>query len=65
MAVWAFHGAKDPTVPVAESQHMVGFLQHMGVREVKLTIYPDAQHDCWTQTYDKPDLFEWFLQHSR
>ena len=65
LPVWAFHGAKDPTVPVEESQRMVGFLKKLGVKEVKLTIYPDAEHDCWTRTYDKPDLFDWFLQHSR
>lgn len=65
LAVWAFHGAKDPVVPVQESEHMVGFLKGLGVKEVKFTIYPDAEHDCWTRTYDNPELFEWFLQHSR
>ena len=65
LPVWAFHGAKDPVVPVAESEHMVGFLKRLGVQEVKLTIYPEALHDCWTQTYANPELFDWFLQHSR
>lgn len=65
LAVWAFHGAKDPTVPVSESQRMVDYLKKLGVKEVKLTIYPDALHDSWTQTYANPELFAWFLQHSR
>ena len=65
LPVWAFHGAKDPTVPVEESEHMVNYLKKIGVKEVKLTIYPDALHDSWTQTYANPELFEWFLQHSR
>jgi len=43
----------------------VGFLKRLGVQEVKLTIYPEALHDCWTQTYANPELFDWFLQHSR
>ena len=65
LGVWAFHGAKDPVVPIEESQRMVDYLKKIGVAEVKLTVYPDAQHDCWTQTYANPELFSWFLQHSR
>ena len=65
LAVWAFHGAKDPVVPLDESQRMVNYLQQQGVTEVKLTVYPEAEHDCWTQTYANPELFSWFLAHSR
>jgi predicted peptidase len=65
LPVWAFHGGKDPVVPHEESERMVKFLQQIGVKEVKLTIYPDALHDSWTQTYANPELFAWFLQHSR
>jgi predicted peptidase len=65
LPIWAFHGAKDPVVPVEESERMVNYMRKLGVKEVKLTIYPDAQHDCWTQTYANPELFGWFLQHSR
>jgi predicted peptidase len=65
LPVWAFHGAKDPVVPPIESEHMVGLLKQLGDKDVKLTIYPDALHDCWTQTYANPELFEWFLKHSR
>jgi hypothetical protein len=32
---------------------------------VKFTCYPDAQHDSWTETYDNPALYDWFLQHQR
>ncbi len=65
LPVWAFHGGKDPVVPTDESRRMVGILQKLGAKEVKLTIYPEAQHDCWTQTYDQPEIFDWFLKHSR
>ena len=30
---------------------------------VKLTVYPEAQHDSWTETYDNLALYDWFLQH--
>ena len=57
---WVFHGEKDPVVPVEEAHKMVDALKKSGA-EVKLTIYPEAGHDSWTETYDNPDLYDWFL----
>jgi predicted peptidase len=65
LGVWAFHGAKDPVVPLSESERMVALLKKRGVTDVQLTVYPEAQHDSWTETYDNPKLYEWFLQHHR
>ncbi len=65
LGVWAFHGAKDPVVPVEESRRMVSLLEKIGVPEVKLTVYPEAGHDSWTETYNNPELYEWLLQHQR
>ena len=65
LPIWAFHGGKDPVVATDESAHMVDTLKKAGCTDVKLTIYPEAQHDAWTQTYANPELFDWFLQHSR
>jgi predicted peptidase len=63
LSVWAFHGAKDPVVPVAASQETVALLQDKGVRDIKLTIYPDALHDSWTRTFENPEIYDWLLQH--
>ena len=65
LPVWAFHGAKDPVVNPAESQRMVAGLKHFGCKEVNLTLYPEAEHDSWTVSYDNPKLYEWFLAHQR
>ncbi len=62
--VWVFHGAKDPVVPLRESQEMVASLKRAG-GDVRLTVYPEAQHDSWTETYDNPKLYEWFLSHRK
>ena len=62
--VWAFHGAKDPVVPLKESQQMVDAVNRAG-GHAKLTVYPEAQHDSWTQTYDNPELYDWLLSHKR
>ena len=61
---WVFHGAKDPTVPLERSQKMVESLKHNG-GNVKLTVYPEAGHDSWTETYNNPQLYEWLLQQKR
>jgi predicted peptidase len=60
--VWAFHGAKDNTVPLIRSQEMVDAVKKAG-GDAKLTIYPEAEHDSWTETYNNPQLYEWFLSH--
>jgi len=62
--VWAFHGAKDRTVPIAQSETMVKALKELGA-DVTFTVYPDADHDSWTETYDNPKLYEWFLSHTK
>lgn len=64
LPVWVFHGAKDKTVPLEQSQVMVDALKRLG-GNVKFTIYPDAAHDSWTETYNNPELYHWFLQHHR
>jgi len=64
LPIWAFHGAKDPTVKLEASQKMVAAYQQIG-NSAKLTIHPDAGHDSWTQTYNNPDLYKWLLQHDR
>jgi predicted peptidase len=65
LGVWAFHGAKDPIVPVSESQRMIDFLKKSGVQDVKLTVYPEAGHDSWTEAYNDPELYKWLLNHQR
>ena len=65
LSIWAFHGAKDGTVPVERTRQMVDAVKSKGNKEVKLTLYPDANHDSWTATYNNPELYEWFLEHKR
>ena len=65
LGVWAFHGGKDPVVPLEESQRMVDALKKAGVQDVKFTVYPEAQHNSWTEAYQDPALYEWLLKHER
>ena len=61
---WVFHGAKDETVPLRSSSEMVEALALRG-GSPRFTVYPDATHDSWTETYDNPDLYRWLLSHTR
>ena len=64
MPIWVFHGAKDPVVPIKNSEEMVKALKEAG-NNVKFTVYPEAQHDSWTESYDNPALYKWFLEQKR
>lgn len=61
--IWVFHGAKDSVVPLEQSQRMVDALKAIG-GSVEFTVYPEADHDSWTATYENPDLYAWLLKHS-
>jgi predicted peptidase len=63
--VWVFHGDKDEVVLIRESQEMVDALEACGAKDVQFTVYPGVGHDSWTQTYDNPKLYNWFLSHRR
>ena len=60
LPTWAFHGARDPIVSVRESRDMVEALERVGA-PVRLTVYDDLEHDCWTRAYDEPELYSWML----
>ncbi len=61
---WVFHGAKDNAVPIKRSQEMVDALKKAGA-DIKFTVYPEAGHDSWTESYINPELYEWFLKYSK
>lgn len=62
--VWAFHGARDRIVPISETQSMVLALKLCG-GNVNFTIYPEADHDSWSDAYNDPGLYLWFLDQNR
>ena len=65
IAVWAFHGAKDNVVPLAESERMVEAFKKAGVTDLQFTIYPDDGHDSWTHAYNEPTFYDWLLKPRR
>jgi len=64
VAVWAFHGAKDATVPVSRSREMVAALRTVD-SSVRYTEYPKVGHDVWTRAFRERDLPEWMFAQRR
>jgi predicted peptidase len=64
LPVWAFHGDADEIVPVSEAQRTANAINALGGK-VQLTVYPGVGHDSWSQTYNNPELYNWFLSHRR
>lgn len=64
LAIWAFHGAMDNVVPLAPAAILVNELHQAG-NQAEFTIYPDANHNSWTRTYNNPLLYEWLLKQKR
>jgi len=44
---------------------MIDVLKKADLTDVKLTIYPEAGHDSWSETYNNPELYDWLLSHRR
>jgi predicted peptidase len=64
LPVWAFHGAKDDVVAFEKSEEMVDALRACD-GNVRFTVYPEARHDSWTETYANPELYAWMLAQRR
>jgi predicted peptidase len=64
LPVWAFHGALDPVVSLAGMTDMINALYAVD-NDARFTVYPNAGHDSWTETYKNPKLYEWLLSHSK
>lgn len=62
VAVWAFHGGDDKTVPVAGSRDMIEALKKADVKpEPKYTEFPGVGHGSWGPAYEKAELWEWLF----
>jgi len=65
MPIWCFHGAKDDNVVVAYSENMIDSLKPYNNPNLRFTIYPEAGHDAWTETYNNEKVYEWMLSFKR
>jgi predicted peptidase len=64
MPIWVFHGARDPVVKVARSDHMIAALLKAGGNP-GYTRYPGEEHASWDPAYRDPELFKWLFAQKR
>ena len=66
VAIWAFHGDMDPTVPVSGSRDMIAALKKAGVApQARYTELAGVGHGSWGPAYAKPELWEWLFAQRR
>lgn len=62
VAIWAFHGADDPTVPVSGSRDMIAALKKAAITpEPKYTEFPGVGHGSWESAYATAGLWGWLF----
>lgn len=57
-AIWAFHGARDPVVPVTRSREMVAAIEAAG-GQLRYREYPELDHNIFDEAFGEPGLVEW------
>jgi lysophospholipase L1-like esterase/poly(3-hydroxybutyrate) depolymerase len=60
VAIWAFHGLLDPTVPVERSREVISAIEAAGGRPL-FSEYPYVKHDSWNVAYAEPELLAWMF----
>lgn len=63
-AWWIFHGLKDNVVDPVHSKIMAAALKAAGA-EVRLTLYPDANHNSWDSALAEKELLPWLFSHHK
>jgi len=58
--IWIFQGGKDDVVNPVYSTDIANQLKVIG-KEVRFTLYPDANHNSWDSAFAEADLLPWLF----
>lgn len=58
---WIFHGLRDDIVNPEFSKQMATALKNAGA-DVKLTLYPNDNHNSWDDAFAEPGLLKWLFE---
>ncbi|MBP3494819.1 MAG: dienelactone hydrolase family protein [Clostridia bacterium] len=64
MPIRVYHGKRDSTVPISQSEAMVNSVRACG-GNVEFTAYDDLDHNCWDRAYEKTDLISWLVSNEK
>ncbi|MEM0896300.1 MAG: dienelactone hydrolase family protein [Verrucomicrobiota bacterium] len=63
--IWAFHGEKDDSVKVEQSQNLVKAIEDAGGRKVKYTEFKGEGHLISGKVFSDEETHEWLFEQSR
>lgn len=58
--IWIFHGEQDNVVSPEYSKIMAKAIKENG-GDVRLTLYPNANHNSWDSAFAEPELLPWLF----
>ena len=62
LPVWTFHGTKDGSVPIKETEMLVKILKEAGGTKITFTAYDGVGHvAAWEKAYENPEVWEWLF----
>ena len=64
VAVWLFHGDKDPVVPVDFARDFYKRLKRLNA-SVRYSEYKGVEHNCWANAFAEPELMSWLFGQTR
>lgn len=59
-----FHGLLDDVVAVDYSISIYKKLKNCN-KDIKLTIFDDANHDSWSRVYDNKEIYDWMFKQTK
>ncbi|MGE0079030.1 MAG: prolyl oligopeptidase family serine peptidase [Bacteroidales bacterium] len=62
--IWIFHGEMDDIVSPEYSKAMYQAIQANG-NNVKITLYPNTNHNSWDKAFKEPELLPWLFSNSK
>jgi predicted peptidase len=63
--VWIFHGIMDDVVPFMYSKFVADELRKLRSKKVRLTLFPQADHNSWDPAFEEPELLHWLFSKKR
>lgn len=65
IAIWAFHGTADSTVPMSGTSDMEAAIKAAGGEKMQATYLQGVGHSCWSNAYATAGLVDWLLSQSK
>ena len=65
VAIWAFHGEADTTVPPSGTKDMITALKGAGSTKAKATYFPGVGHSCWNNVFAVDGVVDWLYEQHR